>query len=150
MRYVGQAYELEVAVAAPLTPATVSAVVDAFHAAHERVYGYARAQQPTEVVNLRAVHTYPLPRPALRATAPAGGTLADARRTVRRAYFLPDGFVETAIYDRARLPAGARVPGPAILEQIDTTTVIPPGYVADVEVSGNVKIRRAAGAGARG
>jgi hypothetical protein len=42
------------------------------------------------------------------------------------------------------------VPGPAILEQIDTTTVIPPGYVADVEVSGNLKIRRAADAAARG
>src|SRR5262245_26557769 len=59
MRYVGQAYELEVPVSAPLTRAHMPAVVRAFHAAHERVYGYARVQQPTEIVNLRVVHTYP-------------------------------------------------------------------------------------------
>ena len=49
----------------------------------------------------------------------------------------------TAIFDRARLPVGARLSGPAIIEQPDTTTVIPPGYAAAVEASGNLRIRRA-------
>jgi N-methylhydantoinase A/oxoprolinase/acetone carboxylase beta subunit len=51
--------------------------------------------------------------------------------------------MSTAIFDRARLPAGARVVGPAIVEQPDTTTVIPPGHAAAVEASGNLRIRRA-------
>jgi len=142
MRYVGQAYELEVPLTVPVAAAQVPAIAAAFHAAHEGVYGYARAQQPVEFVNFRAVHTYPLPRPAVRPTPRSGRALADARVGERPAWFAPDGFVATAIYDRARLPAGARVEGPAIVEQADTTTVIPPGYVALAEESGNLRIRR--------
>jgi N-methylhydantoinase A/oxoprolinase/acetone carboxylase beta subunit len=142
MRYVGQAYELEVPLTAPVAAARVPAIVAAFHAAHERVYGYARAQQPVEFVNFRAVHTFPLPRPAVRPTPRSGRALADARVGERPAWFAPDGFVATAIYDRARLPAGARVEGPAIVEQADTTTVIPPGHAALAEESGNLRIRR--------
>ena len=52
-------------------------------------------------------------------------------------------FVPTAIYDRARLPVGATVSGPAIVEQPDTTTVIPPGHAALVDPSGNLRLRRA-------
>src|SRR5439155_544639 len=58
MRYVGQAYELEVPIAAPVTPERAPEIVATFHAVHERVYGYARTQQPVEFVNFRAVHTY--------------------------------------------------------------------------------------------
>jgi len=50
----------------------------------------------------------------------------------------------TAVYDRARLPIEARVAGPAIIEQLDTTTVIPPGHAALVESSGNLRLRREA------
>jgi N-methylhydantoinase A len=141
MRYVGQAYELEVPIDAPVTSARLPEIARAFHAVHERVYGYARAQQPAEFVNFRAVHTYPLPRPALAPAAPASGTADDARIAERRAYFAPDGFVPTAVYERARLPIGTRVAGPAIVEQADTTTVIPPRYAALVDPSGNLRIR---------
>ncbi len=143
MRYIGQAYELEVPISAPLTAGAVPEAVRGFHAAHERVYGYARAQQPVELVNFRAVHRYPLPAPVVRPPARADGAVGDARIGERPAYFAPGGFVATAIYDRARLPLGSRVPGPAIVEQADTTTVIPPGYAAAVELSGNLRIRRA-------
>ena len=114
--------------------------VAAFHAVHERVYGYARTQQPVEFVNFRAVHTYPLPRPALTPAARSIGSLADARLGERRAYF--ESFVPTAIYERARLPLGARLAGPAIVEQSDTTTVIPPGVTALVDDAGNLRLRR--------
>jgi N-methylhydantoinase A len=69
--------------------------------------------------------------------------VGDARIGERRAYFAPAGFVATSLYDRARLPEGSRLLGPAIVEQADTTSVIPPGYVAIVETSGNLRIRRA-------
>jgi N-methylhydantoinase A len=139
MRYVGQAYELEVALTAPVTPDRVPDIVAAFHAVHERVYGYARAQQPVEFVNFRAVHTFPLPRPVLT-PATRDGSLHAALIGERRAYF--DRFVSTAIYERARLPLGARLAGPAIVEQPDTTTVIPPGVVALVDDAGNLRLRR--------
>jgi N-methylhydantoinase A/oxoprolinase/acetone carboxylase beta subunit len=141
MRYVGQAYELEVPLPGPLTRERMPEVLAAFHAAHERVYGYARMQQPVEFVNFRAVHTYPLPRPRVIPAARATGSLDDARLGERPAYF--DGFVTTAIYERARLPLGARVPGPAIVEQSDTTTVIPPRVTALVDDAGNLRLRRA-------
>jgi N-methylhydantoinase A len=118
-------------------------VVAGFHAVHERVYGYARAQQPVELVNFRAVHRYPLPAPVVSPPARAAGSLADARTGERRVHFAPAGFAATAIYDRARLPIASRVSGPAIVEQPDTTTVIPPGYAALVDPSGNLRIRRA-------
>ena len=146
MRYVGQAYELEVSVTAPVTPARVAEVVAAFHGVHERVYGYARTQQPVEFVNFRAVHTYPLPQPSIRPSVgagPARDTVAPAPLGERRAYFAPHGFVATAIHDRSRLPPGARVDGPAIVEQADTTTVIPPGYRAIVDTSSNLRIGKA-------
>src|SRR6266853_993695 len=140
MRYVGQAYELEVPIAAPVTAASVPAIVAAFHAVHERVYGYARAQQPVEFVNFRAVHSFPLPRPAVRPAARATGTMAEAQVGDRRAYF--GQFVPTAIYERARMPLGACLAGPAIVEQADTTTVIPPGVTALVDPVGNLRLRR--------
>ena len=144
MRYVGQAYELDVPIAAPVVPAHVPAILAAFHAAHERVYGYARAQQPVEFVNFRAVHTFPLPRPVVRPAARASRSVDEARTGERPAWFAPDGFVATAVYDRARLSAGTRVTGPAIIEQADTTTVVPPSYTALAEDSGNLRIRKAA------
>jgi len=141
MRYVGQAYELEVPIAAPVAAERVPDIVAALHAVHERVYGYARTQQTVEFVNFRAVHTYRLPRPVMRPSAQAHGRLDDARVGERRAYF--DGFVSAAIYERARLPLGARLAGPAIVEQMDTTTVIPPGVTAVVDDAGNLRLRRA-------
>jgi len=91
-------------------------------------------------VNFRAVHTYPLPRPAITPAARARDTLSEARLGERRAYF--GEFVPTTVYERARLPLGARLAGPAIVEQTDTTTVIPPGVAALVDEVGNLRLRR--------
>jgi N-methylhydantoinase A/oxoprolinase/acetone carboxylase beta subunit len=141
MRYVGQAYELEVPIPSPVTRERMPEILAAFHAVHERVYGYGRPQQPAEFVNFRAVHTYPRPRPPVTPAAPPVGSLADARLGERRAYF--GEFVPTTIYERTRLPRGARLAGPAIVEQTDTTTVIPPGVTALVDEAGTLRLRRA-------
>ena len=110
MRYVGQAYELEVPIAVPVTRERVPEILAAFHAVHERVYGYARTQQPVEFVNFRAVHTYPLPRPVVTPAARATGTLADARLGERRAYF---GALHADGDLRAGAAAAGRAPGRA-------------------------------------
>jgi N-methylhydantoinase A/oxoprolinase/acetone carboxylase beta subunit/N-methylhydantoinase B/oxoprolinase/acetone carboxylase alpha subunit len=142
MRYLGQAYELEVPLERPLAPGRMPAVLAAFHAVHERVYGYARTGQPVEFVNLRAVHSCPFPRAEVRADAPTGGSVEEARMGDRHTWFPASGFVATAVYDRVRLPIGGRVTGPAIIEQVDTTTVLPPGHAATVDDAGNLRLRR--------
>jgi N-methylhydantoinase A len=150
MRYVGQAYELEVPIAVPVVAERLPEILAGFHAVHERVYGYARTQQPVEFVNFRAVHTYPLPKPNVRPSQPVGGHplgglgghvgALPTSNGQRRAYF--GSYMATAIYDRARLPLGSRLPGPAIVEQVDTTTVIPPGVTALVDDAGNLRLRK--------
>jgi N-methylhydantoinase A/oxoprolinase/acetone carboxylase beta subunit len=142
MRYVGQAYELPVPILAPLGPVDLAGAQTAFHAVHERAYGYARPGQPVEFVNFRAVHTYRLPDPRVRPAARLRGATTDARVAERLVHFGPAGFVPTPIYTRPRLPLGVELGGPAIVEQPDTTTVVPPGWTARVEASGNIRISR--------
>jgi N-methylhydantoinase A len=140
MRYVGQAYELEVPIPADLAPAAVPDVVAAFHEVHQRVYRHHRAQDPVEIVNLRAVHRYPLPTPGLVPPV-AAGTRDSARKGTRPAYFA-GARRPTPVYERSRLPAGEPIAGPAIVEQADTTTVVPPGWAAVRDPAGNLVIRR--------
>jgi len=68
--------------------------------------------------------------------------VAGARVAERLVHFAPGGFVPTPIYARPRLPLGVELPGPAIVEQPDTTTVVPPGWTARVEESGNLRLWR--------
>jgi N-methylhydantoinase A len=142
MRYVGQSYELEVPIEAPLADADLAAVEAAFHRTHARVYGYARSGQPVEFVNFRVGHSYPLPPPPPPPSARGEGSLAAARIGARRAAFPAAGLVMTPIFDRGRLPVDTPFPGPAIVEQPDTTTVIPPGWVAVRDPAGNLRLRR--------
>jgi N-methylhydantoinase A len=65
-----------------------------------------------------------------------------AVRTRRSVYFAPGGFVECPVYDRYRLGAGARVPGPAIVEELDSTVCLHPGYGATVDEWGNLHLTR--------
>jgi N-methylhydantoinase A len=141
MRYVGQAYELEVALPAEIIPASVPSIVAAFHAAHQRVYRHHRAEDPVEIVNLRAVHRYPLPHPRPARRPALGGSLAAARKGARRAW-LGGAWHDTPVYERGRLPDGSTVTGPAIVEQADTTTIVPPGWAAHRDPAGNLLLAR--------
>ena len=77
-----------------------------------------------------------MPLAALAGTAQAA-TLDDALTGTRRVWF-PTGWAETPIYDRERLPVGARFEGPAIVHQIDTTSVVEPGNRASLDAIGNL------------
>jgi len=141
MRYVGQSYELEVAIDGPLDATVIGRLETAFHARHEQVYGHSDPTSEVEVVNLRAVLVSPLPTPGLQ---PAHG-VADVRAAqigLRRAYFGREGGVETTVYGRDRLPVGGELIGPAIVEQADTTVVIYPGHVGKLDRAGNLIITR--------
>jgi N-methylhydantoinase A/oxoprolinase/acetone carboxylase beta subunit len=143
MRYLGQAYELAVPIAAPVRPEHLDPIQESFHAAHDRVYGYHRREDTVEFVNFRAVHTHPLPGPRLRPRARTARSVSQAKKGERPAYFAEaKGSVPTPVFERERLPVGEWISGPAIVEQPDTTTVIYPGYRAIVVESGNLDIRR--------
>ncbi|MBI3455796.1 MAG: hydantoinase/oxoprolinase family protein [Candidatus Rokubacteria bacterium] len=142
MRYVGQAYELEVPLPPEVSPATIPAIVAAFHAVHQRVYSHHRPDDPVEIVNLRAVHRHPLPPPRLGQESRVRPSGAPALQGRRPAYF-GGAWRATAVYERGDLSAGQSIAGPAIVEQADTTTVVPPGYTAVRDPAGNLLIRRA-------
>ena len=131
--HVGQGYHLEV----PFEPGADDALERLyadFLTAHERVHGHA-VEAPARFVNIRAVHRQRMPDPAGAAPGTAGaadrnpgGTDSDGRRMVR----FPDepAPIETRIVARESLAAGDRLAGPAIVEQDDTTTLVPPGWTA--------------------
>jgi N-methylhydantoinase A len=142
LRYVGMASELTVKVpAGTLTPEGFALVADAFHEAYERVYGYHyRGEQPVELVNLRVAATAALPPLELPEEPLEAGDGAGALTGERAVHFGPGGPVATRIYDRGRLRAGDELQGPAIVEQYDSTTVVPPGARARADGLGNLVV----------
>jgi N-methylhydantoinase A len=140
MRYVGQSYEIEVPIdPAWLVPAGGPAVLAAFHRAHERAFGHADREAPAEIVNLRVQLRATRPRVPLREVA--AGAASPAPRAKRRIWL--DGRpTDAAVFERADLGAGARLAGPAIIEQPDTTVLVPAGHLGQVDRFGNLILRR--------
>ncbi|HSV80306.1 MAG TPA: hydantoinase/oxoprolinase family protein, partial [Ramlibacter sp.] len=139
LRYAGQAFELTVPVPADATPADfLQRVVQAFHAEHRRTYGHASETDAIEVVNLRVSGTLADDGQAAPGwLAQRADTLA---RSTRSAYFGPaHGLLETPVVARAALRAGP-LQGPLIVEEYDSTVVIPPGASAVADEHHNIVI----------
>ena len=145
-RYVGQNFELAVPVAsgAALSEKDVPGVAqlhDDFCAAHETAYGYASKEDPIEIVNIRlsaSVRLFNHPD----APAVSGSQPDPEPREHRKAYFEDaDVPVDTAVYARAELLPGQSIRGPAIIEQLDTTTPLYPNDRADVTADGHLLIK---------
>jgi N-methylhydantoinase A/oxoprolinase/acetone carboxylase beta subunit len=136
LRYVGQGYELTVALPAGRVEAgTAAALRTTFDAAYARRYGYADATAPVELVAVGVTVAGTGPEVRLPDHRPGTADPAEARKADRPVYF-PEaqGFVPRCpVFDRARLPVGARVTGPAIVEEPESTTVLPPGTIAEVD-----------------
>jgi N-methylhydantoinase A len=143
LRYVGQGYELTL----PFPPGEITIeglakVWQAFHAAHQSEYGQAFEASAIEIVNVRVIGTGRFDKIA-RLSIPSGGLLVDARVKVAPCLFRVDGRLssfDTTFYRRDKLGAGVRIPGPAIILQTDSTTVIPPGADAVTDDAGNIII----------
>jgi N-methylhydantoinase A/oxoprolinase/acetone carboxylase beta subunit len=118
--------------AGQLDAATLARVRRSFDEVYAARYGYASPDQPVEVVTWKLAAVGGTPRVTLAKTAPqpAGA----ARKGTRRAYF-PEtgGYVDCPVYDRYTLAAGASLTGPAIVEERESTTVLPPGATATVD-----------------
>jgi N-methylhydantoinase A len=142
LRYVKQSSELTLKVPDAITAGEFARLMAAaFHNEHERTYGYRRQHEPVAVVNVR-----------LRAVAPARSlgfkeltrqferekaVAVAAPEGLRKAYFGPrEGEFSTRILNRLNLEG--RIAGPAILEEFDTTVVIPPGWSAEIDRYGSI------------
>ena len=142
-RYLGQGFELEVPVdGGKLGPAHVTDLVERFHQAHRRRYGYESHDNPVEIVNLRVVALADLPRPALAAASLDGTANPTGAMTGEREVYFDGKSLSTAVYDRARLNPGDVISGPAIVEQLDTTTVVWPDQTARVDAYTNLMLDR--------
>ena len=140
LRYEQQGFEVTIPVpeACVTSDTAFDSVFADFHETHERLYG-VRFDLPIELVALRAVATGATP--PVQVGAAEGGTsnIDDALIEMSKAYFQGE-WLETKHIDRDKLAAGARVEGPAIIRQYDTTTVLLPGHHADVDNDGNLII----------
>jgi 5-oxoprolinase (ATP-hydrolysing) len=142
-RYLGQGYELRVDVGSgAIDPAWVDKIRADFHDIHEREYSRRFEDSDIEIPNVR-VRGIGLMPPLKVPEAEAGGSADDALRYERDAWFRVGGElkpVQTRFYDRTALKAGTELEGPAIVNQYDSTTVIPPGLTAQIDRFGNVII----------
>jgi N-methylhydantoinase A len=135
MRYAGQNYELSVAVPpGPITMETLDTLAAGFEAAHKRSYGFVAEGEAVQLVTFR-IEAAGLVRKAAFQPRPERGSDASAAIISRRDVWMPEagGFVSCPVYDREKLDHGHVIAGPAIIEQMDTTTVVLPAMIARVE-----------------
>ena len=136
MMYMGQWRSLSVPAPAEIT--STADLIEAFHAQHEREYNFRRDEAPVSIFRVAVKATGVVPKaefPSFEVTdhepEPQGS---------REVWF--DGKAhDTAVYDRTRFRAGAALTGPAIIDQVDSTTVVPPGATATVDKYMNILIR---------
>ncbi len=141
-RYVGQSHEVSVACpGGELTAESLREVAARFHQGHEQAYGHSYSQEEVELVTFRVTTIGSIEKPKPRALADRGFNLEQAQREVRPVFFAEEKrFQPTAIYDRYRLSPGQSFEGPAIVEEIDSTSLIHPGFRAEVDRCGNLLV----------
>jgi N-methylhydantoinase A len=137
LRYRSQAYELPIAVSAPLDAAAWRAAGERFHAEHKRRYGFDQPFAAVEVVTVRVTAIGNLPKPKF-AALPDEGPDASWARTGGRPVYFAGAWQETICYERRKLRHGNLIPGPAVIEQPDCTTVIHPRQCARVDARTNL------------
>jgi N-methylhydantoinase A len=135
MRYAGQNYELSVPMPDSLRgEALLASIRESFEQAHKQMYGYIAPEEPMQAVTFRIEATGAVRQAEIR-EQPAATAALDSALMNRRDVWLAEAssFVSCPVYDREKLGPGHRISGPAIVEQMDATTVILPGQTATVD-----------------
>jgi N-methylhydantoinase A len=145
LRYKDQSSELELAWAGAgrFDEAALVQTIAAFHARHERLYGFRSNDIPVELVTLRVDAIGMLPAVAMPELA--AGNSASAAITGEQRVAFRDGPAQVPVYDRTRLGAGVRIEGPAIVTQLDSTSLILPGQWVEVDRCGSLIVREESG-----
>jgi N-methylhydantoinase A len=142
LRYHGQGFEIPVEVDVAIFDSGdggLDSLRDAFDAEHERLFSFLLDNE-RELVNVRASASGPRPDVTAPVLPTGDGDPAPAHRTITRVW-VDGGEVDAAVYDRVRLRAGDIVPGPAIITEMDSTTLVLPGHTATVHANGSLLIR---------
>ncbi len=141
-RYVGQGFELTVPLGG-LGARDIRGLAERFHLLHERTYGHANRAEPVELVTLRLSGFGTLPAPSPAPLRRGASKPARTAQVGERSLLLPGGRRRrlVPVLDRETLLAGNRIEGPAIVEEMDSTTLILPGQRARVDAVGNLWIQ---------
>jgi N-methylhydantoinase A len=143
MRYMGQNYEQSVPVPpGPIDDAAMAAVLERFHAQHEQFYGYRIAGEVIELIHFGVSVSGPVTSTRLPELAERP---APRPRSERPVFFRSVGYAPTPIYRRGELGRHAVVAGPAIVEEEDSTTLVPPGARLSSDRSGVLVLTWGAG-----
>jgi N-methylhydantoinase A len=145
-RYVGQGFELRAAMPdEPLDERNVNTVIRNFYVAHKQVYGHAFDDQLVEIITLRVVGSSATETLTLPDLAKGGRSNPKGAELYIRDTVFDDGkAVATPRYDRSKLLADDTISGPALIVQHNSTTLVPPGYVASVLGHGDMRVARGA------
>jgi N-methylhydantoinase A len=139
LRYRRQAYELTVPlIGGRINRLVTEALAEAFHAKHAQTYGHANRAEPVQLVNLRVTALGRLPALTLAQRADPDS----ARLRERDVWFAGAGFIATPVHWRPGLLPGTLLAGPAIIEALDSTTVVPPGWAARFDEFGCIRLAR--------
>ncbi|MBI2367871.1 MAG: hydantoinase/oxoprolinase family protein [Deltaproteobacteria bacterium] len=146
LRYAGQGYELTVPCPMPpLKPEDLKVMRQRFDTMHEQNSGHKAETEPVELVSLRLISLGLVPQAKLSPGKVTGRKVEEAKTGERKVFFGKEhGTLNTQIYTRDLLETGHQIDGPAIVEQLDTTTVIQPEQEASVDEYRNIIIREKA------
>lgn len=132
MRYAGQGYEITIPCATPLNTDSLQVLRAKFDEVHQQMFGHIAPDEPVEIVSYRLRGIGKVPAIKLRTFAAEGNSLEKALRENRPIRF--EGKTQDCpVYQREMIDVGVEVSGPAIIDQLDCTTVIPPGHCARVD-----------------
>jgi len=142
LRYKGQGYELEVPFPGSVTGAgDIVKTGESFSLLHEEKYGYTMPSDSVEIVNVRLVALGLLEKPDIKTEEPGGPDSRSALKE-RRRVFMDGKSMEIPIYERSLLSCGMEIDSPAVIEQLDSTTVVFPGYRTVVDRYRNLMITK--------
>ena len=143
LRYAGQGYELTVpSPMPPLKPTDLDLMRHRFHNQHEQAHGHKAESEPVELVSLRLISVGMVPHAKLSPATPTGRKVEEARTGERAIFFGRDpGILNCPIYSRDLLEPNHRIAGPAVIEQMDTTTVVHPEQEATVDDYRNLMVK---------
>ena len=137
VRYLGQSFELTI----PLTDAVLGdesgqGLRDRFQEHYRSVYGYTDEQADIEILDIRTSAVGVTRKPPVAGAGPS--SIAGGRAPGRREVFCDGQALEALVLDRDALTSGVAFSGPAVVEQYDTTTFVPPGFRVVVDAHGNL------------
>ena len=145
MRYLGQAHVVNLTIPlGSIDEATLCSAEAAFHRRHRELYTFAVEEEIVELVHLRVRVTGLISRPAFPEIEATPGEPVPSKH--RQVYFGElGGYVECSIYARGTLGRGSAIRGPAVIEELTSTTLVPPGFMATVDKLANLILTKEQG-----